>query len=114
MLACRETITIVRHVQGTDSDSYTCEVIVGVSWFGKQGDAPTDRSGEAPQKEYTVRIPARLAPAELPKAGDILVRGVLAEYSGHKALEGREYFRASSVGDNRRGKLLPHVVVKSQ
>ncbi len=114
MLGCTETVTIVRHVQGKDSDSYTCEAIVGVSWFGKGGDELTERAGEAPQKDYTVRIPVKLAPAELPKAGDILVRGVVAEYSDYKSIEGREYFRVSEVGDNRRGRLLPHVVVKSQ
>lgn len=114
MLGCTETVTIVRHVQGKDSDSYTCEVIVGVSWFGKCGDEASERSGEAPAKDYVVRIPAELLPAELPKAGDILVRGILAEYTGHRSLEGREHFRISSVGDNRRGRLLPHMVVKSQ
>lgn len=113
MLLCNETVTIVRHVQERNADSYPCEAVVGVSWYGKRGDAPNVRDGEAQQSEYTVRIPAALVPEELPKAGDILVRGVLAEYTGRKCLEGREWFRVSLVGDNRRGRLLPHVVVKN-
>ena len=113
MLGCTETITIVRHVQGLNDDSYTCEAIVGVSWHGKCGDALSTQNGEMQQSEYTVRIPASFVPEELPKAGDILVRGVLGAYTGRKCLEGREWFRVSLVGDNRRGRLRPHVVVKN-
>lgn len=111
MLACSEIVTLVRHKQQQNADSYTCEVIVGVSWYGKSGDAPSTQ-GEAPKKNYTVRIPAKLVPQELPKAGDIVVRGIMGEYSREK-LKDREWFRISSVGDNRRGRLLPHVVVKN-
>lgn len=113
MLVCNETVTLVRHVPERDGDRYECEVVVGVSWFGKRGDQPSAQSGEAPRSEYTVRIPAGLAPQVLPKAGDIAVRGILAEYTDKKCLEGREWFRVSYVGDNRRGRFLPHLVVKN-
>ena len=114
MLECTDTVTIVRQIQGENTDSYTCEVIAGVSWFGTMGDTTRDRAGEAPEQEYSVRIPASLVPAELPKAGDVFVRGILAEYGNYGSLEGREHFRVATVGDNRRGRLLPHIVVKSQ
>ena len=111
MFACTDTITIVRHVQTRKDDRYECEVVVGVSWHGKQGDSP-DAHGEAPKKQYTVRIPAELAPEKLPKSGDLIVRGILAEFD-KAALKEREYFRVSSVGDNRRGRFLPHIVLKN-
>ena len=114
MLACNETVTFVRHIAERAGDRYECEVVVGVSWYGKRGDQPSTQSGEAPRREYAVRVPAARAPKELPKAGDIVVRGILAEYTGRKCLEGREWFRISLVGDNRRGRLLPHLVVKNE
>lgn len=113
MLACNETVTFVRHIAERNGDRYECEVVVGVSWYGKRGDQPSSQAGEAPQSEYTVRIPASRVPTELPKTGDIAVRGILAEYTGRKSLDGLEYFRVSRVGDNRRGRILPHVVVKN-
>lgn len=115
MLCCNETITIVRHATDRDSDRYTCEVIVGASWYGKRGDHQnaSSGSGEAPHKEYAVRIPAALVPSELPQEGDIIVRGILPEYTGKKCLSRREWFRISIVGDNRRGRFLPHLVVKN-
>lgn len=111
MLFCNETITIVRHIRSRNDDRYECEVIVGVSWHGKRGDNP-DEHGEAPKKQYTVRIPAALAPSKLPESGDMIVRGILAEYS-KAALKDREWFRVSMVGDNRRGRFLPHIVIKN-
>lgn len=111
MLGCTETITIVRHIHSRNADQYECEVIVGVSWYGKRGDAP-DEHGEAPKMQYAARIPAALVPEKLPKSGDLIVRGILAEYS-RAALKDREWFRVSMVGDNRRGRLLPHIVVKN-
>lgn len=113
MIGGTEIATLVHHIAGVDDDSYTCTVMVGVSWYGKQGDAPSASGGEAPKTEYTVRIPAAVVPEPLPEPGDILVRGVLEEYSGKSSLKDREYFRISRVGDNRRGRYLAHVVVKN-
>lgn len=114
MLACNEAVTFVRHIAERAGDRYECEVVVGVSWYGKRSDQPSAQAGEAPRSEYTVRVPASRVPKELPKAGDIVVRGILAEYTGRKSLEEREWFRISTVGDNRRGRLLPHLVVKNE
>lgn len=113
MIGCTETVTLVHHVAGVNNDSYVCTVMDGVSWFGKLGDAPSAGNGEAPKTEYTVRIPSDAAPDPLPVPGDLLVRGVLTVYRGKDSLNGREYFRISRVGDNRRGKNLAHVVVKN-
>ena len=114
MLVCNETVTFVRHIAEPDGDRYECEAVVGVSWYGKHGDRLSAQDGEAPRCEYTVRIPAALVPKELPRAGDLAVRGILAEYPDRKCLDGREWFRISYVGDNRRGRLLPHLVVKNE
>ena len=113
MLACTETVTLVRHVKTAEGDSYTCEIIVGVSWFEKHG-ALVSSKGEAPENVVLVRIPARLVPEPLPEAGDHLVRGAIGGCSGLKDLAELECFRIAKVGDNRRGRLLPHVVCRSQ
>ena len=113
LLACNETVTVVRHVQTGSSDLYTCEVIVGVSWFSKRG-AVASASGEAPTTDVTVRIPADVCPEQLPSKGDMMVRGVLASYEDRRSLKDLEAFRIAYVGDNRRTRILPHVVVKSQ
>ena len=113
LLACTETVTVVRHEQTGSSDDYTCEVIVGVSWFSKRGSVAS-ASGEAPTTEVVVRIPADVVPEVLPAKGDLLVHGVLGAYEGRSSLKDMECFRIAYVGDNRRTKLLPHVVVKSQ
>lgn len=113
MLCCNETVTIVRHIETPEGDAYSCEVIVGVSWFSKRG-ATASASGETPTTEVTVRIPEEHVPNELPKKGDLLVHGVLGSYEGRESLKDLEAFRVAYVGDNRRARLLPHVVVKSQ
>ena len=111
MLACNETVTLVRHQQTADADTYSCHVIVGVSWFGKAGSVLSN-DGEQPSTSVTVRIPERLAPDTLPKAGDYMIRGVLGSCPSLKALDGLEGFRVDYVGDNRRLSCLRHVVVK--
>lgn len=111
LLACNETVTLVRHTQETGKDLYTCEAIVGVSWFAKAGTSPGS-TGETPKAELVVRIPEELAPDPLPKAGDLLVRGTIGEYNGRRSLADREYFYIRTVGDNRRLKLLPHIVLR--
>ena len=64
LLACNETVTLVRHAQETGKDLYTCEAIVGVSWFAKAGTSPGS-TGETPKAELVVRIPEELAPDPL-------------------------------------------------
>lgn len=113
MLYCKETATLVRHIADKREDRYECVAMVGVSWFCKRASAPTAGDGNAPRDEYTVRIPESIVPDPIPKAGDYLVRGILAEYTGRKCLEGREAFCISAVGDNRRGRFLRHMVVKN-
>ncbi len=113
MRQCNETVTLVRHIAEANADCYECEVIVGVSWFGKRGSVPVQGGGITPRDEYTVRIPEELVPEIPPKDGDLLVRGVLGAYDGKRSLTGREYFRISYVGDNRRGVFLRHLVVKN-
>ena len=113
LLACTETVTIVRHEQTGSSDLYSCEVIVGCSWFSKRGSTAS-ASGETPTTEVVVRIPADVVPETLPAKGDLMVHGVLGSYEDRRSLKGMETFRIAYVGDNRRAKLLPHVVVKSQ
>ena len=113
MLCCNETVTIVRHIETPEGDAYSCEVIVGVSWFSKHG-ATASASGETPTTEVTVRTPAENVPDDLPKKGDLFVHGVLGAYESRNSLKDMESFRVAFVGDNRRTRILPHVVVKSQ
>lgn len=112
LLACTETVTLVRHRKNADADWYECEAIVGVSWFAKAGSNPGP-NGETPTAELSVRIPADLVPDELPKPGDLLVHGALGTYDGNRReLAELEYYQIKTVGDNRRSALLPHVVLK--
>lgn len=116
LLGCTETVTLVRHVQDADGDSYTQETIQGVSWFEKTGSALSAANGEAPHTEVTVRIPAEVCPVQLPKPGDYMVKGVLTlppmASPTPRTLADWNAFRIATVGDNRRV-CLPHVVVKS-
>lgn len=112
LLACTDTVTLVRQIQTTEGDSYACQVIAGVSWHSKAGDS-LSRDGEQPSGTVVVRIPEPLVPDPLPQAGDYLVHGVLASCPDRRALDGLEYFRIAAVGDNRRLACLRHVVVKS-
>lgn len=113
MLVCKEKVTLVRHIREVEYDRYECVVMAGVSWFGKRGLRSSTDGKDVPEVEYTVRIPAAVIPQELPKRGEFLVRGVLGEYLGPDSLDGREYFKITQVGDNRRGKFLSHVVVRN-
>lgn len=113
MLHANETITIIHHTASENADTYGCTVCVGVSWYGKRGLAASASGGQAPNIEYTVRIPAEVVPESLPVPGDIIVHGILPSYTGKKCLKNKEYFVVSQVGDNRRAILIPHVVVRS-
>lgn len=114
MLCASETITIIHHTADANSDTYSCTVCVGVSWFGKGGMSSSANDGRAPTVEYTVRIPADVVPATLPVPGDIIVKGILASYTGKNCIASMEHFIVGQVGDNRRAICLPHVVVRSE
>lgn len=113
MLACTETVTLVRQVSTAEGDSYSCQVIEGVSWFEKTGSALSAAKGEAPAVSVVVRIPEAAAPEPLPQAGDYMVKGTVDAVADRKALDGLDGFRIAAVGDNRRLHKRRHVVVKS-
>ena len=111
MLCANETITIVHHSALANSDAYSCSVCVGVSWFGKRGMSSSASGGQAPTMSY---IPSDVVPEDLPMAGDIIVKGILASYTGKSCLSSMEHFVVGQVGDNRRAICTPHVVVRSE
>lgn len=113
MLACTETITLVR----CDGDVYTSCQIDSVSWYDKT-QVVQSNNGLQFSNIVKVRIPADVV-EQLPmlpctgdhvfrgtvKSGDIIATPVdLARYNPRKVM---------TVGDNVRGK-LPHVVVIAQ
>lgn len=109
MYLADDTVTIVRHIETIDGDSYSNTVIHGVSWKRSAGDN-MGRQGETPVTSVTVRIPEENLPDVLPTAGDYIVRGV-ASVNSLADLKGREYFRVSSISDNLRGIHLRHLAV---
>ncbi len=112
MLACTEIVTLVRQVSTAEGDSYSCQVINGVSWFEKTGSTLSAANGEAPTVSVVVRIPEAAVPEPLPQAGDYMVKGVVAAVADRKALDGLDGFRIAAVGDNRRLHKRRHVVVR--
>lgn len=107
MLACDETITVVRY----DGEAYACTAIRGASWFEKLRVSVQDK-GLASANTLSVRIPAgRLPEGFLPRVGDTVVRGaVTAPITKPADLAAYRHFTVTGVGDNRRGRLA-HVVV---
>lgn len=106
MLLCNETVTLVQAVRGKDGETYTCTPLTGASWYGKAVTIPT-ADGARIQNTYKVRLPAGTMPEGMkPRAGDYLVRGVVAAVTRAPAdFAGMEYFLISAVGDNLRGRL---------
>lgn len=104
MIACDQTITLVKHNTETDGDAYTCETVNGVSWFSKTV-ITTSGDGAKPANTYEVRIIGNTDISPAP--GDYVVRGIVKDITKPSDLKGAEYFRITSVGDNRRGS-LPH------
>ncbi len=104
MLACDQTITLVQHIAEENGDVYKCVTVDGASWFSKTV-ITTSGDGAKPANTYEVRV---LTGADLaPSPGDYVVRGVVKSITKPADLKGAEYFRITSVGDNRRGS-LPH------
>lgn len=114
MLACTETITLVQRIydNATDTDSYICTPIEGVSWFGKLV-AAVENKGLRGETKVTVRILEDSMPEVVIQRGDFIVRGTVETISKQADLDGLEYFSVLSVGDNRRSqrKDLRHWVV---
>ena len=114
MLACTETITLVqrKYDKETDTDSYICTRIEGVSWFGKLV-AAVESKGLRGETKVTVRIPEYSMPEVMIQRGDYIVRGAVETISKQADLDGLEYFSVLSVGNNRRSqrKDLRHWVV---
>lgn len=113
MLACTETITVVRY----DDERYTATAISGVSWFNKTRVKLAD-NGLAFANTVSIRIPEEAITSEtvLPAVGDHIILGALAEgeaISGPADLAARHARKVMAVGDNRRGR-LPHVAVVGQ
>ena len=102
MLACTEKVTLVRHIADRDSDKYDCTVLDSASWFSKTVIV-TSADGAAPANTYEVRVMG--APDIQPRPGDYIVRGEISGVTKPADLKGREHFRLTSVGDNRRGRL---------
>lgn len=114
MLACTETITLVRMEYDplADADAYTCTPIYGVSWYGKLV-AAVESKGLRGETKVIVRIPEDNMQSGSIQRGDIIVRGKVYHIDKRTELEGLEYFKVLSVGDNRRSrrKELRHWVV---
>lgn len=104
MLACDQTVTLIKHITENDGDSYTCETIHGVSWFTKTV-ITTSKDGATPANTYEVRILNGVGISPAP--GDYVARGEISSVQRPSDLKEVEHFRITSVGDNRRGS-LPH------
>lgn len=104
MIACDQTITFIKHITETDSDTYNCVTVAGASWYAKTV-ITTSGDGAKPANTYEVRVfgNADISPAP----GDYVARGIVESIKKPSELKAIEHFRITSVGDNRRGS-LPH------
>lgn len=109
MMLCTETITLVRLVKGLKDDTYVCRVISGASWYAK-AVVQLESKGLTAANSVKIRIPANLLPDMTPKTGDYAVRGAVTDITSLKDLNGMEFVKLLTVGDNRRGQ-FPHWVV---
>lgn len=116
MLMCNETTTLVRHVRLAEGDFYTCCVLEGVSWYAKHG-VSTSTAGQTPTEHVYCRIPETVlqqAGGVMPQRGDYITKGKVTSVTTAKEILSREdTFEIHSVGDNRRGRALRHVVVSN-
>ena len=104
MIACTETITIIKHTADTDKDLYTCAVVTESSWYAKTVIS-TSGDGAKPANTFDVRVFGALSIS--PAVGDYVARGIVKSITKPADLKSVEHFRITSVGDNRRGS-LPH------
>ena len=110
MLACTETVTIIHHEKNIGSDSYSCTVVFGASWF-KKTTISTSGDGAKPSNSYECRIMgADVLPASM---GDYIALGEVESIETPSDLKEIDHFRITAIGDNRRGK-LPHMRYSGQ
>lgn len=107
MLACTETITLIRG----SGIGYTCQSFSGCSWFNKTG-VVEGSNGLTPSNTVSIRIPsAALAGVSiLPEPGDHVVKGTVISVATPAELAAYHPRKVLTVGDNRRGK-FPHLAV---
>lgn len=104
MLMCDNTVTIVHHVKGVDSDTYICTPCGRASWFKKRG-ITTDGDGAKPTNTYESRIMGN--DNIFVALGDFVVLGIVSDVEKPSDLNDFDHFRITAIGDNRRGG-LPH------
>ena len=109
-LTCNKTVTLVHHIREKDTDTYACHVINGASWYEKL-NVSVSSDGARPKNVFVSRIPEKNMPDCLPETTDFLVLGAVEAISRPSDLKGKNYFQITSVSDNRRNCLLPHVRV---
>lgn len=113
MLACTETITLVR----CTGDEYITEVIRGVSWYEKI-QVTKETTGLSFSNYVQARIPSESlsAVSVLPEVGDHIFLGLLSAgetITSPSDLAKHQPRKVMSVGDNRRGK-FQHLAVIAQ
>ena len=104
MIACDQTITIIKHTAENDRDTYTCFAVAGASWYAKTV-ITTSGDGAMPTNTYEVRVFGNVDISPAP--GDYVARGIVKDITKPSDLKSIEHFRIKAVGDNRRGS-LPH------
>lgn len=102
MLMCNQTVTLVHHVKGVDSDTYICTPYGNASWFKKR-TISTDGDGAKPINTYETRIMGNVE--IFVSLGDYVVLGIVSSVEKPSDLETLDHFRITAIGDNRRGGL---------
>lgn len=105
MLFADKTVTVVQHTAEETGDSYNCITMENASWFEKRA-ITSSKDGAAPANSFEVRV-FEFPEGFTPNAGDYVVKGAISAVNSPSDLNGKEYFRIKSVGDNRRG-ILSH------
>ncbi len=111
MLMCNEIMTLVHHIKGNDTDTYTCTGIPNCSWYAKTKAVYTDQG-----MKYARIVKARfqsLPAGAVMARGDFIVRGTVTSVTKPSDLEGTEYAKIVEIGDNRRG-TNPHWTVTAE
>ena len=105
MLECNNTVTLIHHEKGVDSDSYVCTVYNDASWF-KKNTITTSADGAKPVNTYVSRI---ITTEEInASVGDYIALGIVSDIEKPSDLKDVDSFRITAIGDNRRGVHLSH------
>ena len=104
-----ETVTLVHHIRGTDSDTYKCTLLKDVSWY-ETVQVSVSSDGGRTQSAVVCRILEKNLPPNLPELFDVIVRGPVESVTRPSDLEGLDAFTIKSITDNRRGN-IPHIKV---